>query len=65
MGVDADNVSGEWNEQEADEDARHGFGPKEEWVLRWLLKRFDDGEVKLGRLDKSIALSSILFQLIN
>ena len=64
MEVDADNVSYEWSQHEADKEARDGFGPKEEWVLRWLLKRFDEGEVKLGRFGKFIVMFSNFHGLI-
>jgi hypothetical protein len=40
--VDIDSVSTYYDEKDAKRDQSHGFGPKEEWVLRWLLKRLEE-----------------------
>jgi hypothetical protein len=44
--ADPERVSVRYNEQEGLEEATRGFGPKEEWTLRWLLKRLGaDGTI--------------------
>jgi len=40
--LDPETVSIYYSHVGTAEEARHGFGPKEEWVLRWLLKRFGE-----------------------
>lgn len=49
VNLDIEIVSIYYNSVDAEEGARHGFGPKEEWVLRWLLKRFGEEIVGLAR----------------
>lgn len=47
--LDIETVSTYYSSVDAEVGARHGFGPKEEWVLRWLLKRFGEEIVGLAR----------------
>ncbi|MCJ1381820.1 hypothetical protein MMC17_004931 [Xylographa soralifera] len=48
LNVDFDSAGSTYSQAGAEEEARIGFTPKEQWVLRWLLKRFEGDTVQVG-----------------
>lgn len=58
--LDIETVSTHYNHVDAEEEARHDFGPKEEWVLRWLLKRFGEEIVGSARSGLHVVNMSLI-----
>lgn len=52
--LDIETRSIYYNHVDAEEETRHDFGPKEEWVFRWLLKRFGEEIVGSARLEPHV-----------
>ncbi|MCJ1389850.1 hypothetical protein MMC18_002707 [Xylographa bjoerkii] len=48
LNIEADSVTSTYSQAGSEEEARIGFTPKEQWVMRWLLKRFEGDTVQLG-----------------
>ncbi|MCJ1313851.1 hypothetical protein MMC25_007531 [Agyrium rufum] len=44
VGLDISSFGPNYTEDEDKEEKERGFGPREEWALRWLLKRMAEGE---------------------
>lgn len=54
--INPDDTLATWSSEDARKQRSFGSGPKEEWFLRWLLKRLNVEEVQEKRYD--IILSS-------
>ncbi|MCJ1474392.1 hypothetical protein MMC13_003050 [Lambiella insularis] len=54
LAINLDNTTTRFSPESSEEERRRGFGPKEEWVLRWLLKRIDGDTVQAERQDRAI-----------
>ena len=60
LDLDLETISIYYSHVDAEKVARRGFDPKEEWVLRWLLKRFGEEVVGKGRSESPTANTSCI-----
>ena len=64
MSIDLDKVFAHSVPGGASEQARSVYGPREEWVLRWLLKRFNVDQVQADRCVYGPVENDIVLKLI-